>query len=160
MIQRSRATVLMNRLTRIRPIALVIGWVIDVVGTSVFQLPYLMLLVMAGRLDADALADPTTLNAAILAQLDIAGALMLSGVGFSVLGGYVAARVAGREEILHGALSSLACLALEVVSLDQLASLPLWFVVLGTAAAPGAGILGGWLRLVTKARRGPVPGRA
>jgi hypothetical protein len=134
-------------------VALVIGWVVDIVGTNVFALIYFVGLIAVGRIKAEALADQDAYTKIVLGSPDIFVATMVGGLFFSVLAGYVAARVGGREELLHGALSSLACLGSDLLSFEQLTRLPLLVAVSGVVLAPAAGFLGGWLRLSAIRRR-------
>ncbi|HET6762278.1 MAG TPA: hypothetical protein VFH27_01370, partial [Longimicrobiaceae bacterium] len=52
-------------------------------------------------------------------------ASMAVGCLCSVLGGYVAARIAGRSHVLHGALSSYLCMAFGIAALFAPLQLPL-----------------------------------
>ncbi|HEY6201516.1 MAG TPA: hypothetical protein VI056_00600 [Candidatus Limnocylindria bacterium] len=62
-----------------------------------------------------------------------------------LLAGYVAARMAGSAPLLHGTLSSAACLATHAVPLPVLVTYPLWIAAAGIIVAPLAGFAGGWL---------------
>jgi fructose-specific phosphotransferase system IIC component len=57
------------------------------------------------------------------------------GLARSILGGYVAARIAGREELLNGTLSSWLC-----ISFDPSVEIGAFI------ASPAAGLLGGYVR--------------
>lgn len=84
----------MTKLRRLHFVALIISWVVDIVGSTVFGLIYLGVLVAIGRLDAATLSDSAALNAAILASPDIFAGTMTGGLLFSLIAGYVAARIA------------------------------------------------------------------
>lgn len=79
------------------------------------------------------------------------------GLGCSVLGGYIAARVAKHDELLNGLLSSFLSIAIGIYSLVSswrsqsvlVGILPLW-------AAPAFALLGGYLRQAQK-RMGRTP---
>jgi hypothetical protein len=73
------------------------------------------------------------------------------GLGFSVFGGYVAARKAGHHQRLNGALSSFLCVALSVYAMK---SLSIGWVIEGLLGSPVLGLLGGYLSL-WQARRRP-----
>jgi hypothetical protein len=69
------------------------------------------------------------------------------GMLWSLVGGYLAAWSAGREEVLHGALSSYFCVGLGVYGLFAgHGAVPRWMHVLGYVVCPGLGALGGYLR--------------
>ena len=67
----------------------------------------------------------------------------IAGVGFSIVGGYLAARIAGYNERLNGALSSFLCVAF---TLFTIGSISIWLIV-GIVGSPLLGLLGGYLRL-------------
>jgi hypothetical protein len=86
----------------------------------------------------------STITAAIRGSLPLHVAELLVGLGCSVLGGYVAAQIAKRGELLNGALSSFLCLALGVYAIasgkDSNAH---WLQVLRFVASPAFALLGG-----------------
>jgi hypothetical protein len=64
------------------------------------------------------------------------------------LGGYVAARLARRGEVVNGALSAYLCVGLGIVSwVTGSASLPAWQHVVAFVVSPALGAVGGYLRL-------------
>ena len=77
----------------------------------------------------------------------------LVGLAFSLLGGFVAGRLARELEVLHGGLSGL--LSALVGLLFPSSTLPTWFLVLCFVAAPLAGMLGG--RLARRRDLGALP---
>lgn len=82
------------------------------------------------------------------------GTQLLVGLTCSVLGGYVAAWLAKRDELLNGTLSSFLCTAIGIYSIasgkDSHAH---WIQILILMSAPVCGFLGGYLRL--RQRSGP-----
>jgi ABC-type glycerol-3-phosphate transport system permease component len=134
----------LNGLRQIRWVALIVSWVVDIVGTNLFSLAYFIALIALGVLTAEQVGSPdfasTMVNDPVIFGTSFAG-----GTFFSVLAGYVAARMAGRAPLLHGTLSSAACLAGHVLSLPVLMTYPLWLIALGLVVAPLAGFGGGWL---------------
>lgn len=68
-------------------------------------------------------------------------------IGFarSILGGYVAARIAGREELLNGALSWL-CISFGVYGFFAGSAHDAALEIGGFIASPAAGLLGGYVR--------------
>ena len=134
----------MNTLRQIRWVALIVSWVVDIGGSNVFSIVYFGALVAVGRLTLAQLGSPDfpriVLNDPVLFATSMAG-----GTFFSVLAGYVAARMAGRAPLLHGTLSSAACLGSDLISLPTLLTYPLWLAALGVILSPVAGYAGGWL---------------
>jgi len=82
---------------------------------------------------------------------------LLTGLTCSALGGYVAAWLAGHDELLNGALSSILCLTLGVVTIGWGNDAnPLWAQLLLLLASPAMGVVGGALmRRRRHARLGP-----
>jgi hypothetical protein len=73
---------------------------------------------------------------------------MLIGFACSVLGGYVAARLAKHDELLNGCLSSFLCIAggIWLLATHQNSD-PIWQQMAELVASPALGLLGGYLRL-------------
>ncbi len=79
--------------------------------------------------------------------------VLLIGLGCSVFGGYVAARLAAHDELRNGACSAILCLLLGLLTMASgrdSRSLKVQVVLL--AASPVCGLLGGYLE-VTRQRR-------
>jgi len=135
----------------IRWIALITSWVVDIGGSSLFSVVYFTALIAVGRLTAAEVASAdfakTMINDPVIFGTSFAG-----GTFFSILAGYVAARMAGRAPLLHGTLSSVACLAGDVASLPLLMTYPLWLAAFGILVSPVAGFGGGWIASMRKSR--------
>jgi hypothetical protein len=86
--------------------------------------------------------------------------VLLMGAAFSVGGGFVAGRVAGRAHIRHAVLAALTFVVV-FGSLDFLAGSnePLWYTVISYGSMLPAAALGGWLsaRWQPQVRRADVP---
>jgi hypothetical protein len=143
-----------NALRQIRWVALIVSWVVDIGGSNLFAIVYFGALVAVGRLTLAQLGSPDlpkmVLNDPVMFTTSMAG-----GTFFSVVAGYVAARMAGRAPLLHGTLSSAACLGSDLLSLPTLMTYPLWLAALGVFLAPLAGYAGGWI--ASLAQRDLVP---
>jgi hypothetical protein len=126
--------------------ALIVSWAVDIGGSNVFGLIFLAWAVAAGRISQAALSDPVALTAALASQPDLYAPSIAAGLFFSVIAGYVAARIAGTHLLVYGLLSSVACLSTDALSLDLLAKLPLWFAALSVVLSPAAGLFGGYVR--------------
>ena len=134
----------MNALRQIRWVALIVSWVVDIGGSNLFAIVYFVALVAVGRLTLAQLSSPDFRNIVLNDPVMFATS-MAGGTFFSVLAGYVAARMAGRAPLLHGTLSSAACLGSDLLSLPTLMTYPLWLAALGVFLSPLAGYAGGWI---------------
>jgi putative membrane protein (TIGR04086 family) len=68
------------------------------------------------------------------------------GLGCSLIGGFAAGRIAGREHLLHGVFSSYLCVLLGIVSIAaRLDSNPWWQETLMMFASTLCSLLGGYL---------------
>lgn len=134
-----------------------VGGVVDVMATNLLSLP-VMFYVMAKIHAADVPKDQ--LQSAVMSSIHSAPFLFaiqaLIGVGCSVLGGYVAARLAKRSEGLNGAVSAWLCVGIGVYSLvvgGNSASVGL--TIADFVVAPLAGFVGGYLyQKIGKVRAG------
>ena len=130
----------------IRWTAVFVSWVVDIGGSSAFSFVVLSFMFATGQLPTTIASDQRAISAALLGRADLLLVTMVGGTFFSLLAGYVGARMAGQAFLVHGLLSSAACLASDLTALDQLAQLPSWLMVLGIVLAPAAGGLGGLVR--------------
>lgn len=120
----------------------VIGTVFDIVASGIFGVVFVMIYAA---------------TAGITAPEDLAGVATapefrvfsyVSGGLISIIAGYLAARIAGRGELVNGTLSSVLCVGLGLVA--ALVSHPPEFgikEILQFAFSPLLGLLGGYLRL-------------
>jgi len=69
---------------------------------------------------------------------------LIIGGGFSVLGGYVAARIAKHNELLNGTLASFLCVIASVSAIGQATPLEVFIGIVGN---PLLALGGGYLRL-------------
>ena len=130
----------------------VVGGVISIVATMVLTIPLIVYLIATEL--SSTLKDPlqAAIMAAIRANPLLYGLQSLIGLACSVLGGYMAARVAKHDELLNGLLASFLPVALGVYSLATgKNSGPLLLPVLLLIASPLCSRLGGHLRLVQSA---------
>jgi hypothetical protein len=128
------------------------------VATNIFAIP-LIIYVMT-KFDWSH-TPKDQLQAAIIAALHGSVLLytvqFLIGAGCSILGGYVAARLAKHDELLNGSLSSYLCIGIGLYSVvaGKESSL-LLLELIGLVASPALGLLGGYLRLAQKRTRGQL----
>jgi hypothetical protein len=125
-----------------------VGGLLDIVLSMVLGIP-LVIYAMATANLAGTPRDQlgAALAASIHARPVLYGTQLLIGVACTCFGGYVAAWIATRDEVLHGLLSSLVCVAVGVVSLATgmqheraVTQVALFALTLA------AGTLGGYLR--------------
>jgi hypothetical protein len=70
---------------------------------------------------------------------------LLLGLGFTALGGFVAGRIAGRSETIHGGLVGFACFALSILLWPFSAPVASWYMVVCLVGSVPVGLLGGHL---------------
>jgi hypothetical protein len=126
----------------------VIGAIVDIVLSVVFGLPFA--LYAMSMLDRSQTVGPhgsELVAAAIRRNIPLYAGQLLVGLGCSVLGGYIAAGIAKREELLNGGLSSFLCVGLGIfVVATGKNTDPLFVQVLMLVASPAMALLGGDLR--------------
>ena len=134
----------MTAIRQISVVAVIVSWIVDIVGTNLVALVFFLWAIVTRRVDLEAFADQRKL----MASPDVFVTLLVVGTAVSVLAGYVAARMAGRAPLLHGALSSVGGIAAGLLTVQTtLESTPLTLVLLGFAIAPLAGLAGGYAEL-------------
>jgi hypothetical protein len=130
-----------------------IGNVVDIVTTNIVMIPVMIyVLVSAGAASlpdqgADSLTNIVRGSAVFLTASSILGGLC------SVLGGYVSARIAARDELLNGALASILCVGFGVYTVID-GTGRLWLHLLELPLSPALGALGGYLRSRQTGRAG------
>jgi len=119
------------------------GAVVDVVGTNIWLFGIVGYLIIKHQLYALPPGEQVNELHRLYGDPAIKALNTIVGVGFSIIGGYLAARIAGHHERLNGALSSFLCVAL---SLFTIGSFSISWVI-GVVGSPILGLLGGYLRL-------------
>jgi hypothetical protein len=133
-----------------------VGGIVDVVTTNVFSVPVLLAVSIAAAMNGH---SKEYIQAATLAAVEGTGLthLVLIGVGCvcSILGGYVAAWIAGKNELLTGALSAWLCVGIEIYALatNTSAAFPRAEIISLLPLSPALGALGGHLRGLQSRRR-------
>jgi len=124
--------------------AVTFGVLADIAGTF---LAGIVLLVVLGSVLVSRGASPEELDRALMqsdAYLMLAGVV---GLGFTVLGGYVAARVANQREYYHGLLTGVVVLAFgELMTNLSPEGYPLAYRIIGDLLAIPAALFGAHLR--------------
>lgn len=120
------------------------GLVADIAATMVAGL--LLVTVIGGRLVGEG-ASAEDLEQALLASGGYVLLSLLAGLACTVLGGYVAARVAGEREYYHALLTGIAVLVFGELMLAQTsAAYPLAYRLIGNILIIPAALYGGHLR--------------
>lgn len=122
-----------------------IGNVVDIVTTNIVMIPvmiYILASAGVGSLPDHGAASATNILRA--STIYLMASSILGGL-CSVLGGYVSARIAARDEVLNGALASILCVGFGVYALMN-GTGRLWLHLLELPLSPALGALGGYLR--------------
>jgi hypothetical protein len=135
---------------RVSIVGITVGGITDVVATNILAIP-VVVYTMAKFDLFHTPQDSSAITNAIHTNPALYGLQLLIGLGCSVLGGYVAARIAKHDELLNGALSSFLCIAIGVYSLGR-GKIPgsLSVAILLLIASPLFAFLGGYLRILQK----------
>jgi hypothetical protein len=126
---------------------IVLGGITDIVATNIVAFP----IVIVAALQADAVNLPKEEQTrAVIDTLQGTPSLFVTqlvlGALCSVLGGYVAARIAKRSPLLNGALSAFLCVGFGLYSLVARAdALGPWSHPGFLLLSPALGAMGGWL---------------
>jgi hypothetical protein len=115
--------------------AVVVGAIVDNAGTMLFML------LLAAALMSKGLSEDEVMN-----RMKSTSGLLLGlivGLSCTVMGGYFAGRIAGRAEVLHGAL--VAAVGMVVALIFREGGVPVWFDIAGFVCMLPAGMTGGYL---------------
>lgn len=131
----------MTESLRICPRAVVLGVLTDIVGSVVAMTA--VGLIVGAVLDADGVPQE-----ALELQMHRPGFLvpsMLLGLGFTTLGGFIAGRVSGRLEVIHGAIVGAACLIVGILLWPFSTPASPWYTAVSLLGCVPVGVLGGYL---------------
>ena len=115
--------------------AVIVGVIVDNAGTL------LLMTILASALVSTGLSEDE-----VMSRMKSTSGLLLGlivGLSFTVLGGFFAAKMAGRAEILHGVLVAVVGMVLALVFRED--GSPLWFDIAGLAGMLLAGMAGAYL---------------
>ncbi len=115
--------------------AVLLGFLVDTLGTLAFATVLIFAMTERGLPQDEIAARMHGLSGLLL--------MLIFGLGFTLLGGYVAGRAAGQAEILHGAMVAGIGLVLGLFLREP--ALPLWYEVVSFAAMIPSGAAGGYL---------------
>lgn len=126
-----------------------IGGMVDIVGSVAMGIPLAVIAAIQVNLPAVPPSDQARVLGEAMQRPGYTFASLLLGSLFSVVGGYVAARIARRYEVLNGALSALPCMIFGLWgAINGMVPAPWWQHVLFFLLSPMLGAAGGrlWLR--------------
>lgn len=129
----------------------VLGSITDIVGTNILTIPLIVYITATRHLDS----IPEEQFSEVLLQTLKDDPLLyttqlLIGSCCSILGGYIAARIAKHDEILNGALAAFLCVGSGLYALMFASShAPVWQHLAGFVASPALSAFGGYLCLKT-----------
>ncbi len=115
--------------------AVIVGTIADNAGTLLLMTLLAAALVSTGLSKDEVMSRLKSTNGLLLG--------LIVGLSCTVLGGYFAARMAGRAEVLHGVLVALVGMVIALIFRES--NSPLWFDIAGFACMLPAGIGGGYL---------------
>ncbi|MDP9266428.1 MAG: hypothetical protein M3O91_09985 [Chloroflexota bacterium] len=125
----------------IRYRAVITGWSLDIVGSILGSSLVLSIL-------APDAADPQALGQRLSESSSLAFGLLLLGLMFDVLGGYVAARLAPGEELVNAvAVGVLSGVSGALLTIGQGDAGPMWLQAAGPVLAIPFAAFGGYLRM-------------
>jgi hypothetical protein len=140
-----------NALKKISLMGVVVGSITDIVSTNILTVP-LIIYVMATR---QLSSIPKEQLSEVLLQTMQNDPLLYAtqlfiGSACSILGGYIAARIAKHDEILNGTLAAFLCVGSGLYALLFATShVPAWQLLVGFVVSPALSAFGGYLRLKT-----------
>ena len=115
--------------------AVIVGAIVDNAGTLLLMTFLAAALVSTGLSEDEVMSRMKSTNGLLLG--------LIVGLSCTVMGGYFAGRIAGRAEILHGALVAVVGMILALVFRES--GSPVWFDIAGFVGMLPAGMAGGSL---------------
>ena len=125
----------MLQIRKLRFKAILSGVLADIIGTLAVATALFFAMTAAGIPEAEIIVRMRGFSGLLL--------MLILGLGFTLIGGYVAGRGAGRREILHGAIVAGIGLVLGLFLREP--SLPLWYEAVSFAAMIPVGMAGGYI---------------
>jgi hypothetical protein len=135
-------------MARVSVKGILVGGITDVGLTMLLCMPFAIYAALAVNIAQTPKDQVQSAVTAIMHRPVIYLTELLIGFACSVLGGYVAARIAKHDELLNACLSAFLCVAMGIwVVTTHKSSDPAWQQLAELVASPGLGFLGGYLRL-------------
>lgn len=123
------------KLSNIRFKAVIVGALVDNLGTMFSVSLLIMALSSTGFQESEVMDRLKSLSGRLLT--------LIIGLGWTMLGGYTAARMAKRDEFPHGALVAVVGIVIALVFREE--GIPAWFEIIGLVCMLPAGMAGGSL---------------
>ena len=114
--------------------AVIAGALVDNLGTMFSMSLLIMALASTGLQESEVSGRMKNLSGLLLS--------LIIGLGWTMAGGYTAARMAKRDELLHGALVAVVGIVIALVFREK--GIPVWFEILGLVCMLPAGMAGGY----------------
>jgi len=122
----------------------IIRAVTDVVGSNIWGFGAGIYISWKYQLYSMPVAEQMTRMETLVVQDPVVATLnLLIGGGFTVLGGYIAARIAKHDELLNGTLASFLCVLFALLAIESTSIL---WVIVSVVVNPILALLGGYLR--------------
>jgi len=115
--------------------AVIVGAIVDNAGTLLLMTMLAAALVSTGLSENEVMSRMKSTNGLLLG--------LIIGLGCTVMGGYFAGKMAGRAEILHGALVAVIGMIMALIFRES--GTPTWFDVAGFLCMLPAGMCGAYL---------------
>jgi len=125
----------MPKISDIKFSAVIVGVVVDNAGTLLLMTVLAAALVSTGLSEDEVMSRMKSTNGLLLG--------LILGLSCTALGGYFAAKMARKAEVLHGVLVAVFGMVLALVFRE--AGTPLWFDIAGLAGMLAAGMGGAYL---------------
>lgn len=137
-------------------IGVLVGGVTNIAAANLLNFPIgVYVMTTTGVLDLPSAVRKAVYLDALHANPALFALSLMTWALTSILGGYVAARIARENEIIVGALSSWTCIALAANSLVQgLSGQPMWQFLVWLPGSPVLGALGGYVTRRTTRGKG------
>ena len=128
----------------------IIGALIDVLGSGIWGMVVGSYITIKHQLYTLPYAEQANQLQALMLHTPLVVILnVVIGGAFTIIGGYIAARIAKHNELLNGSLASFLCV---LSALAGIGSAPVIGVLIGVIVNPVLALLGGYLRLLQKAK--------
>jgi hypothetical protein len=125
----------MLQIRRLRFKAILLGVLADTIGTLTVATALFLTMAAAGIPESEIIVRMRGFSGLML--------MLILGLSFTLVGGYIAGRTAGRIEILHGAIVAGIGLVLGLFFREP--GLPLWYETVSFAAMIPIGMAGGYI---------------
>jgi putative membrane protein (TIGR04086 family) len=145
--------------TGVQILPIIVGVVVDFIASEIGRYAYFFVY-LPQELAKQGAVSPEVIDAYMLTDEGLMISFVIGTLG-TVLGGFIAARRAGKFEIKHGAfvgLGSLIVAAILEATSEEPISVPEWFRFLSVISIIPAGALGGFVAEMLKRIGGMAPG--